>query len=175
MSIFLKVDKLKNVNGAVVAVDFKLLPQNAGDCTLALAADGLVLKGQAVNTDRVITVTGDLICALKGVCDRCGKELDYSVTAEFSEAFTNITEKVDEDPEGDDAKAVHFFSGDEIDLLPYAEQTVFLSQPMKTLCSEDCKGLCPQCGTNLNDNECSCDKSPIDPRFAVLADLLNKG
>lgn len=174
--MILKVDKLKNVNGASDAVNFELLPQDAdSNCTLALAAKGLNLKGKAVNSDRVISVTGTLSCDLKGECDRCGKSIQYTVDAEFSEAFTNIAEKVNEEPEDDEAKAIHFFSGDVIDLLPYAEQTVFLSMPMKTLCSEDCKGLCPQCGTNLNENECSCDKSPIDPRFAVLADLLNKG
>ncbi|MEE0776702.1 MAG: DUF177 domain-containing protein, partial [Bacillota bacterium] len=41
-------------------------------------------------------------------------------------------------------------------------------------CREDCKGLCPSCGQNLNNKECSCDKSPIDPRLAVLADLLKE-
>ncbi|MGB9809870.1 MAG: YceD family protein, partial [Caldanaerobacter sp.] len=49
---------------------------------------------------------------------------------------------------------------------------VILSLPMKFLCKEDCKGLCPICGTNLNYGSCSCKREDIDPRLEVLSKLL---
>ena len=53
-------------------------------------------------------------------------------------------------------------------------RTVFvLNLDSKLLCKEDCKGLCPQCGKNLNDGPCNCRKE-LDPRFAALKQLLEK-
>ena len=49
-----------------------------------------------------------------------------------------------------------------------------LDMDTKTLCSEDCKGLCPRCGADLNQGPCSCAKKDVDPRLAVLAKLLEK-
>ena len=57
----------------------------------------------------------------------------------------------------------------ELDAL--AEEDLVLNLPSKVLCQEDCKGLCPTCGKNLNDGPCDC-KEPVDPRLAGLLDLL---
>ena len=59
-----------------------------------------------------------------------------------------------------------------LDLSQLALEDVFLSLPSKLLCSEDCKGICPQCGKNLNEGPCDCKKE-IDPRLAALLDLLD--
>lgn len=175
MAMICKVDKLKNVDGASVAVDLKMTAEELKDISdVRLAGGTLDFSGTAENLDRVITVTGTVRCCFDEVCDRCGAPVSVPFEGIFEESFTNVEEKADDGFSADE-EPVYFFEGDEIDLFPYVEQSVFLQKPMKTLCSEDCKGLCPQCGINLNENECSCEKSPIDPRFAVLADLLNKG
>ena len=57
-------------------------------------------------------------------------------------------------------------------LDPLVTEDIFLSLPTKILCSEDCKGLCPKCGVNLNLGKCSCKKE-IDPRLAALKELLD--
>ena len=171
MSMKIKVDKLKNVDGDVHTFRFVLSQKELADAgSLKLAGGDLLFMGTAKNEDRVIRVDGSIHCHLQGVCDRCGIAVAVPMDVEFHESFTNLSEKSGES-EGED-EDVHFFSGDEIDLFPYAEQAIFLTMPMKTLCKEDCRGLCPQCGTNLNEKECSCDRSPIDPRLAVLADLI---
>ena len=59
-----------------------------------------------------------------------------------------------------------------LDLDALAEEDVVLNLPSKVLCKDDCKGLCPQCGKNLNDGPCDC-KEPVDPRLAGLLELLN--
>jgi uncharacterized protein len=51
---------------------------------------------------------------------------------------------------------------------------VFLSLPARSLCGEDCKGLCPRCGKNLNSESCNCDAAPADPRWSALSDLASR-
>ncbi|MEG0377682.1 MAG: DUF177 domain-containing protein [Eubacterium sp.] len=60
-----------------------------------------------------------------------------------------------------------------INLVPYASECLFINEPFKVLCDEECKGLCPSCGANLNHEECSCEgPSDIDPRMEALKKLL---
>jgi len=61
-----------------------------------------------------------------------------------------------------------YYEGEEIDLTPLVQDQVLLTLPPKTLCREECRGLCPQCGKNLNRESCSCAQRAVDPRFMVL-------
>jgi uncharacterized protein len=174
MPMIIRVDKLKNVDGQTEPFHFSLPKEEVEKVSNIVLAEGdLVFMGTAKNKDRIISVSGEITCNLQGNCDRCGIDVSIPMHVDFHESFTNLSEKCGE--EETEKEGVHFFLGDEIDLLPYVEQAIFLTRPMKTLCKDDCRGLCPICGTNLNEKTCSCDKSPIDPRLAVLADLLNKG
>ena len=167
MTMICKVDKVKNVDGSVAELRFALSPA-AVAAVSDLSIDGdLVFEGRSEHRDRIIHITGEVTLTLAKQCDRCGVAVKEPLTTAFSEAFTNVPERAADE-------AIHVFHGDEIELFPYVEQAIFLALPMKTLCKEDCNGLCPRCGTNLNEKECSCEKSPIDPRLAVLADLLGE-
>ena len=61
-----------------------------------------------------------------------------------------------------------------LDLGPEVREDFLLSIPMHAVCRPDCKGLCPQCGANWNEGPCDCREEQIDPRLAVLAQLLNR-
>lgn len=61
--------------------------------------------------------------------------------------------------------------GEMLDLQPLVRDALLLELPLAPLCSEDCKGLCPNCGADLNDGPCSCDTRPADPRWSVLDSL----
>jgi DUF177 domain-containing protein len=63
------------------------------------------------------------------------------------------------------------YDGEEIDLAPLLREQLVLAVPFAPLCAEDCKGLCPQCGADLNQTTCSCDRTPVDPRLAALKDI----
>ncbi|MBM4129290.1 MAG: DUF177 domain-containing protein, partial [Nitrospira sp.] len=65
-----------------------------------------------------------------------------------------------------------FYSGGGLDLLDLIKEQVMLNLPMKTLCAELCKGICPQCGADLNTGTCECEAKTIDPRLAVLKNLI---
>ena len=60
----------------------------------------------------------------------------------------------------------------DVDRLVYLE--VLMSWPLKVLCREDCKGICSQCGKNLNDGPCGCVEEPKDPRMAAISDIFSK-
>ena len=63
---------------------------------------------------------------------------------------------------------------DKIELDSDVRDFAILAVPMKRLCSENCKGLCPRCGENLNDGSCNCDEKIIDPRWESLQKLKTK-
>jgi uncharacterized protein len=70
-----------------------------------------------------------------------------------------------------DDTEVAFFEGDGLFLADVLAEQVNLALPMKTICSSDCRGLCPHCGVNLNNEECRCEKDGSDTRLAPLARL----
>ena len=75
----------------------------------------------------------------------------------------------------DDDLTTAFYTNDEIDLGQLVLEQFYLAVPMKPLCRESCRGLCPECGTNLNTGTCSCVREWVDPRLESLRALLDKG
>jgi uncharacterized protein len=65
-----------------------------------------------------------------------------------------------------------FYDGDEIDVTALVHEHALLALPTRLLCAEACRGLCPQCGANLNVAACDCSAQPTPPRLAVLRDLV---
>jgi uncharacterized protein len=59
-----------------------------------------------------------------------------------------------------------------IDITDDVRQSILLSIPLKLLCRDDCKGLCPACGADWNIEQCDCDRAPVDSRFEQLKNLL---
>ena len=107
------------------------------------------------------------------VCDRCAVEFELAVDACHFVRFIPETDKRYYTEGDDDVKYYHpdnpvvNVSGDIHDAL-------MLAIPMKVLCREDCRGLCPHCGADLNIEECSCVKSQVDPRWSKLISLKGK-
>ena len=133
---------------------------SAGPLHVDLEARG-VEEGMAV-------VEGGLAIDVTMPCSRCLKPVRVSVTVPFQEHF-----KVSTGPQTEE-EADRFIAvkDNDVDLTPYVEEAVQLELPLVPLCAEDCKGLCPECGKDLNEGECGCDRTPIDPRLAALKDLF---
>jgi uncharacterized protein len=106
-------------------------------------------------------------------CDRCLKEFDKSLDAEYSMVYIyHENETGAFNPE-----EVSIISPDtvSIDLTEDVHQLIVLSVPLKLLCSDSCKGLCPRCGCDLNVQSCSCTIEEVtDPRWQGLKDLLDQ-
>ena len=126
------------------------------------------LKGSITNLGNCFVLKADIKTKVKMNCSRCMKELEHEVDIPILERF--IGDKADEVGQEDDE--VWFFEGNVIDLNDVVISNISLNMPMKILCSDDCKGLCPKCGQDLNESDCGCDTTEIDPRFAKLSELF---
>ena len=115
-------------------------------------------------------VEGKAKIILRMNCDRCLKEVDEVINLDFfREVFAP-----DEIAESTDEKSDQtFMEGYQLNVEDLINDEILLSLPMKVLCSEDCKGICRQCGKDLNEGECGCDTFVPDPRMAVIKDIFN--
>ena len=112
--------------------------------------NAVILGG--VNINGTVTLTGEHSAFLEGEvafvvkaeCTRCLKETEKEFVLEFSESVGN------NDEEGYPVK------NDTVDLSKIVDDLVMMNCPVSFLCSDDCKGICPDCGVNLNDGECKC-------------------
>jgi uncharacterized protein len=116
-------------------------------------------------SNRIIRVTGELTCRLRLLCSRCLAPIDELFVIPFEEQFKVMKES---DPEPDENDEFVPVTGERIDLRPFLEEDLVVHLPLAPLCSEDCKGLCPECGTNRNEQSCDCGKHRIDPRLEAL-------
>jgi uncharacterized protein len=73
-----------------------------------------------------------------------------------------------------DEEDIYLLKGDQIDLEPLVRDAVLLELPQAPLCTEGCRGLCPTCGTNLNEGTCPCETEVRDPRWAALDELRER-
>ena len=122
------------------------------------------VTGEVRNTADLLELALTAETTLDAVCDRCGKEFllekEVSYRCMLAEELQN--------GESDEIVLLEDGKADAGDL---ARTAFILGMDSKTLCSEDCKGLCPRCGADWNLGPCSCKKEP-DPRLAALASLL---
>jgi uncharacterized protein len=120
-----------------------------------------------------IRITGELNTRLEMVCARCLEPVNEDVTREFDlfyRPLASMTKEEEERLKLDDTE-IAFFEGEGLFLADVLAEQVLLALPMKVICRSDCRGLCPQCGVNLNNEECRCEAHVADPRTAPLARL----
>lgn len=122
-----------------------------------------------------VTIGGHFETVVSASCSRCAQRFEIPVDRSFEAVFvTSDTGEADGAVELD-AKDLDldYYQGDAIDGLRLLAEQIFLELPMKLLCAEDCKGLCSQCGANLNHTECECEPEG-DPRWASLEALRDR-
>lgn len=129
--------------------------------------------------DRRVRLTGRLTAALECDCSRCLDPMPVPVDAPFDLLFLPAAAEdgdagADEDDErevDEDDVGVSYYHDDVIDLGGMMREQFYLALPMKPLCRDACKGLCPVCGINRNREVCSCETTWTDPRLDVLRKL----
>jgi uncharacterized protein len=133
----------------------------------------LQVRATAELVEGQIRVNGELHTRLELVCARCLEPVHEDVTREFDlfyRPLSSVTKEEEERLKLDDTE-VAFFEGEGMFLADILAEQVLLALPMKAICRSDCRGLCPQCGVNLNNEECRCESHAADPRMAPLARL----
>lgn len=117
-----------------------------------------------------------------GICSRCLEAVLVDIQGTISQRYCPVSTmppaaEVDEEEDSWrqadlEAEEVIEFEGDELPLESLLREHLLLELPMKCLCDDDCAGLCPVCGCNLNVDSCDCRQETLDPRLAALASLL---
>ncbi|MEO7274300.1 MAG: DUF177 domain-containing protein [Vicinamibacterales bacterium] len=136
---------------------------------------GLSMDIERSGTD-VFKVSGRVLGQLELDCGRCVEPFHLPVDATFELRYVPQTADSTE-PErqlGDDELTTAFYSEGVLDVIDLVREQFQLVLPMKPLCREECKGLCPECGTNLNRGSCECAPRWEDPRLAALKSLLDR-
>ena len=119
-----------------------------------------------------VLVTGEAEATANGACVRCLEDVTYPVDVRFQElfAYADRAERHREVSGDDEDEELHELDGDLADLEPVLRDAVVPSLPFQPVCSDDCLGLCSECGANLNDDP-EHQHEVIDPRWSALADL----
>jgi uncharacterized protein len=133
----------------------------------------LEVNATAELLDGQIRVAGNIETKVELVCARCLEPVVDEVSRSFDLFYSPLPK--DEKPEEarlkeDDAE-IGFYEGEGLFLADVLREQVLLALPMKAICRSDCRGLCPNCGANLNHEECRCETHATDPRLAPLARL----
>ena len=124
----------------------------------------VAVSGEVRNTAGILELTLNAQTTLDAVCDRCGREFMQKKDVPFACMLA-------EELQNEDNDEIVLLEEGKVDVGDLARTAFILEMDTKTLCSEDCKGLCPRCGADLNLGPCSCKKE-VDPRLAALAKLL---
>jgi uncharacterized protein len=139
-----------------------------------ISAAPVRIQGSVERNGETVDLTARLNATVRLACARCLESFDLPVYNEF--ALRLVAEEADPkagtDADADDA--VFLAPEGRADVREIATEQIYLSLPMKPVCREDCKGLCPACGANRNVDECGCPQQPEDPRLAPLRELQQR-
>lgn len=132
-----------------------------------------LIRGRVTTLGQEVRVKGNVTAKLETVCDRCLEPVALPIEREFDLFYLPENSQSEAKGEAELFERdldVSFYQDERIDVDELVLEQMELSLPTRILCQEDCRGLCSQCGLNLNFEQCSCQPE-IDPRWQALADL----
>ena len=122
-----------------------------------------------------IRAKGHVSIPMEADCDRCLEPAPISVDSDFELYYRPVSEGYGEEIAIDPSEAeMGFYEGEGIELNDVLREFILLALPMQRVCSENCKGICPECGQNRNQKDCGCHTEAVDNRWAALKDLTSK-
>ena len=154
-------EALKN-EGVAYTFHYEGIPDLGEDISFAKP---LILEAEYSVLKRKVSVRGTFETVLHTVCDRCLDEMETEVSCYFDETFS---------PDGTQEEEEYAYRDDALSLDKLVYDAIILNLPPQLLCSEECKGLCPQCGQNWKRKKCNCKQEDTDETnpFAKLKGLF---
>lgn len=139
-------------------------------CDFEFAAPAEV-RTQYYRAGHELFFQGEVHGGVIGHCARCLEEYVFEFAKDFSVVLVPRQQLAEDVALNDDDLDLSYYDGEEIDLSPLVREQIILALPTRPLCRESCRGLCPQCGVDLNVQSCQCAAATGDPRLAVLRNL----
>lgn len=161
-NLFSKDETIYSFKGEIVGSDLNLREFEV--------LDPIKYKGEICKINREYIINIFTYYTFKTNCDRCLNSTLKNVKSSLSAKLEDYKKMQEEDEEED----IIYYKNDVLDIEKHVLMEVLSSLPMKTLCKEDCKGLCPLCGTDFNKKSCDCIVENIDPRFEKLKNFFDK-
>ena len=143
------------------------------DCRLA---EGVKIQGILTRMKKEIFLRGRAETRLWLTCSRCLSEVNFQIDTLLLGRFVPKTSEIAQDHELNNEEAeTEYYTENKINIAHFVHDAILLDAPMVSLCKEDCKGLCANCGRNLNELICHCLKEElIDPRLEILTQLKDQ-
>jgi uncharacterized protein len=132
-----------------------------------------VIEGRASRKRERVRLQGKVRAALEINCDRCLKGVPYILEEKFDVAYAPADSETEKHELQAEDLETDVFEGEFIEIDNVAREQILLHLPARILCKEDCKGLCPVCGADLNETDCGCEQKTIDPRWEALKGMYN--
>lgn len=135
------------------------------------------LTGEVRKDAQKVRLTGRVVTTLECDCSRCLEPFPVPVDAKIDVMLLPSSENKggDEQEVAEDDLGVSYYDDDVVDLGALMREQFYLALPMKPLCRDDCRGLCPVCGINRNRETCTCESTWVDPRMEALKSFKTKG
>ena len=182
----IRIEKLK---AGKLSIEFEEAPQtfpvltemvDTGICKF-LAPVKTALRAQQIGD--MVEIEGSITTVVRLSCGRCLQSFEMPVESSFALTYKQTEPDTDKGSANQEEleltaedMGLIYHPGEEINLQNEIQEQVVLAFPLRTLCKPDCKGLCPQCGADLNSEECDCDQTPHAGKFAVFKNLkIDKG
>jgi len=158
------------------SIDYGPEIEQEGPLHVAGRADLLEEHRGARQVVEDIRVQAEYAGKVKIACARCLEPVEHRLGGEFDLIFRplGIEEIGDDHSISASETEIGYYQKSGLVLEDVVREQVLLSLPARTLCRQDCKGLCPRCGQNLNTGACACDTAPADPRWSALSDLRSR-
>ena len=123
------------------------------------------LLGTIGNNSKNLEISAEATAKMQTRCAKCAKEIEVDIKFPVTEILVKGEDNID-NPD------VIVYEGHEVDITEIVLNSFFMNVEGRYLCREDCKGLCPVCGCDRNETECTCDTEVIDPRWSKLAEIM---
>lgn len=120
---------------------------------------------------KVLKLEADGAVTVAIPCDKCLKDVPTTFTIHLEEELDMKASKEDRIKDLDE---INYVTGCSLDVEQLVHNEILIHWPLRVLCKENCRGICPKCGMNLNEGTCDCDQFVPDPRMAVISDIFSK-
>ena len=165
----MKIDVAALLSGAEKTLPFEAEERIESALLSEITLDSPVrVRGTITNRAGYMRLQAEVDFSYTTECARCLAPIRREVTLSFEKGVAD--EKTLRNEEQDEFLIIRNFA---LDLTDEVTEQMFMVLPYRELCREDCRGLCPRCGRDLNEGDCGCAKKTVDPRLAVLGKLLD--
>ena len=132
---------------------------------------------RALRIGDMVEINGDVETSVYLPCNRCLQSFETPLKSHFELTYMRRVADAIENSESQEIKlsseemGIVYFQGEKINLKDTIQEQVVMAFPLRVLCKKNCKGLCPKCGADLNEDPCDCDRRSSPGKFAVLKNL----